>query len=98
MKTMPNKTINDDNVKWRSKKKYPCKRNKGEHEWGEPTIKHQPRVRYIYNEGSVSSSNPPDKYQQLKDLRYSHAEIHMMLETRCIKCGKKILTYISEKL
>lgn len=42
MKTMPNKTINDDNVKWRSKKKYPCKRNKGEHEWGEPTILHKP--------------------------------------------------------
>ena len=64
---MPNKIINDDNVKWHSKKKYPCKRNKGEHEWGEPTIKHE---------------------------RYSHAEISMMLETRCIHCGKKVLTFI----
>lgn len=98
MKTMPNKTINDDNVKWRSKKKYPCKRNKGEHEWGEPTIKHEPRVRYIYNEGSVDSPNPPDKYSDIEELKFSHAEISLLLETRCIHCGKKVLTYLEDKL
>lgn len=88
----------DDNVKWRSKKKYPCKRNKGEHEWGEPTILHEPRVRYIYNEGSVDSPNPPDRFSDIEELKFSHAEISLLLETRCIHCGKKVLTYLEDKL
>lgn len=30
---MPNKTINDDTVKWPSLKKYPCKKLKGDHDF-----------------------------------------------------------------
>ncbi len=45
---MPNKTIKDDVVKWFSKKKYPCKRNKGEHEYGEPVITFPPSIKYLY--------------------------------------------------
>lgn len=92
---MPNKTINDDNVKWRSKKKYPCKRNKGEHEWGEPTFTYEPSVRYIYNNGLLNSPEPPSKHP---DDKFDYAQVSGLGEVRCVHCGKKNLFLLDNKI
>ena len=86
---------NDDKVKWRAIKKYPCKRNKGEHEWGEPTFTYEPKVRYIYNNGLLSSSEPPSKHP---DDKFNYAEISGLSEVRCIHCNKKELRFLRSKI
>ena len=87
--------IEEEKVKWLSKKKYTCKRNKGEHEYLDPVIMFEPSVRYIYekdNKGRVDSYKLEPKY------KYLRTEIHLMTETRCKHCGHKVLTFFTNKL
>jgi hypothetical protein len=91
--------INDDVVKWHSKKKYTCKRNKGEHEWGEPVITHHPKIRYIYKEGTgVLMSSKLEIERMLNGAQYQRAEISLVTEVRCIHCNKKATNYLSDKI
>jgi hypothetical protein len=85
----------EEKVKWPSRKKYPCKRNKGEHEYNEPVIIWPPRVRYIYemdNKSVLDSSRLHPEYKFLK------AEVTLGAETKCKHCGKKHRTWFREKL
>lgn len=86
--------MEEDKVKWHSKKKYPCKRGKGEHEWGEPLIKFKPEVRYTYRfeRGTLDSSDLQPEY------KLTRAEVKVVLETRCKNCNKKAVSYLSQKL
>ena len=92
---MPNKTIKDDVVKWFSKKKFNCKRNKGEHEYGEPVITFPPSIKYVYktdNGGMLLSHELEPKY------KYLRTEISIAIEARCKHCGKKSVVFLSDKL
>jgi hypothetical protein len=93
---MPNKTIKDDVVKWFSKKKYTCKRNRGEHEWGEPVITYPPKITYQYKTegGGMLISHQPEKDRG----KFLRAEISLITEVRCIHCGKKATNYLSDKI
>jgi len=91
---MPNKTIKDDVVKWFPKKKYTCKRNKGEHEYGEPVITFPPRVRYIYK----TERGVLDSHELQPEHKYIRTEINIGLEARCKHCGHKSIAYLSDKL
>lgn len=92
---MPNKTIKDDVVKWFSKNKYNCKRNKGEHEYLEPTITFTPSVKYVYKTedgGCLVSHKLDNRY------KYLRTEISVGIEARCKHCGKKAVVFLSDKL
>ena len=91
---MPNKTINDDVVKCPPKKKYTCKKNKGEHEYLTPTLKYEPSVKYIYDTGDGILYSP-----ELKNgYKYLRTELSVILETRCKYCGHKCVSYLTDKL
>lgn len=83
----------EDQVKERSVKKYNCKKNKGEHEWGEPIIKYQ-SVRYTYktNMGILDSDS------LYKDKKLEYAKIGFMYEVFCKHCNKKNTGFLSNKL
>ena len=87
--------IEEEKVKWRSLKKYPCKRNKGEHEYLEPIIKSEPSVEYVYKieDGSIAYSNKLYPLLKLKETR-----VNTIVETICKHCGHKNLTFLSGKL
>ena len=87
--------IEEEKVKWQSKKKYTCKRNKGEHEYLKPVIMFEPSVRYIYekdNKGILDSHRLHPEY------KYLRTEIHLMTEARCKHCGHKALTFFTDKI
>lgn len=84
----------EDKVKVPSKRKYPCKRNKGEHEWGDPKLKYPPQVTYIYKlQHSTLHTHTPYKEHKLRDCT-----VDVWLEITCIHCGKKHLSYLSDKI
>ena len=83
----------DDKVKWPSRKKYPCKRNKGEHEWLEPIITYKPVVRYSYGNNGLL-----DSPELLSELLLNHAYMSLVAETRCKHCNKKVLIFFREKI
>jgi hypothetical protein len=86
-------SIIDEKVKWPSKNKFNCKRNKGEHEYLTPTIKYQPTVRYIYK-----AKNNILKSHNLENEEYLYTEVGTVLETVCKHCGHKVLSFLSEKI
>lgn len=88
------KEIDGDNVRWRSKKKYRCKKSKGEHEYLTPTIKYKQLVRYIYDTGTgILDAGEPQK-----DYKYLRTEVSIVLETVCKHCGHKCLTFFRDKI
>ena len=94
---MPNKTINDEVVKWPSKKKYNCKRNKGEHEYLTPIIEYKPSIRYIYKTpagGELHSSEP----QSSPEYKYIRTEMTVVYKSVCIHCGKEVLSFLRDKI
>ncbi len=92
---MSNKTIKDDVVKWPSKRKYPCKRNKGEHEWGLPCLKYGLDVRYLYeneNGGVISTS------EFFPEKKLINVYVEGLVELTCKHCGHKASLFIQEKI
>ena len=87
--------IEEEKVRWQSKKKYTCKRNKGEHEYLEPVIMFEPRVRYIYE---TDDKGRLDSYKLEPKYKYLRTEIHLMTEARCKHCGYKALTFFTDKI
>lgn len=84
----------DYKVKVPSKKKYPCKRNKGEHEWNKPTFKYEPDVNYIYKtDTGILQTN-----ELCNDLKLIRAEVKVWIETSCKHCGHKVVSYLSDKI
>ena len=86
--------LEEEKVRVRSKRKYTCKRNKGEHEYLEPVIIYKSRINYIYktNRGILSASELQTKY------KYLRTEISLGIEARCKHCGHKALTFFTDKL
>lgn len=84
----------EERVKWKSKKRYKCKKNKGEHYCSDPVIKYKPGIRYIYktNEGILESERLHPEYKFMKAI------ISLATETRCKHCNKKFFTFFSEKI
>jgi hypothetical protein len=87
--------MQEDKVKWPSKRVFTCKRNKGEHEWEKPVIIVKPNVRYIYKlaKGGTLNSGEPQKEGKL-----INTEIHLMTKTKCKHCGKKEINVFIEKI
>ncbi len=85
--------MTEENVRWQSKKKYPCKPNKGEHEWGKPELLFDtPIVRYNYkSERGVLDTGEWEKDYELLEVR-----IEVIAETKCIHCGKKVVSFLKD--
>jgi hypothetical protein len=93
---MPNKTINDEAVKWPSKKKYNCKRNKGEHEYLTPTVEYKPDILYIYKtDGGELHTHQQELSPEYKYLR---TEMTVVYKSVCKHCGKVMLSFLTDKL
>lgn len=88
--------IEEEKVKWRSKKKYNCKRNKGEHEYLKPVLVFEPSYNYIYDTpiGQLHSS----KLQTDAGYEYVRTEVKVFLECVCKHCGHKAAAYMSDKI
>ena len=86
--------IEEEKVKWLSKKKYICKRNKGEHEYLDPIMLYKPLVRYIYktDRGILDSGKlcPENKYLRTK--------ISVSFVTICKHCGHKAISIMVNDL
>lgn len=87
-------TTQDDKVRWPSIKKYPCKRNKGQHEYINPTLVYEPDITYIYKTdgGELHSS------ELHKELKYIKTKFSVFYEIRCKHCGKKQVFYLSDNI
>lgn len=93
--------IDEDKVRERPKKMFPCKRNKGQHEWGDPEIESSVRYIHLGSRRSVMSSDSPNEARigfQGETFKFSHSEISVRLESKCTHCGKKELTYLKHKI
>ena len=87
--------IKEEKVKWHSKKKYNCKRNKGEHEWNKPELLyHTPDIIY------VSRSKYGTLFTQTLEPENIplYAEVSVIVQTTCKHCGKKKVLFLSEKI
>ena len=89
-----NNMLEEEKVRVRSKRKYTCKRNRGEHEYLEPVIVFKPMVRYLYetDRGILDSRGLHPEY------KYLRTEIHLITETRCKHCGHKALSIFTDKI
>ncbi len=87
--------MQEEIVKFPSKKKYPCKKNKGEHEWGKPKLLYDtPSVRYSYKtERGILDTDKAEKGHKLLET-----SITVVIEVRCIHCGKKSLSFLRDKI
>ena len=85
--------MQEETVKWPSKKKHNCKRNKGEHEYSPPVIVYRPEVRYIYKTDNNCILNSPNLHPEYKYLK---TEITLATETRCIHCDKKEMSFFNQ--
>ncbi len=87
--------MKEEIVKWFSKKKYPCKKNKGEHEWGKPELLYGgPYIIYSYKTDiSIMDTNRFTKKYELLG-----ASVHIITETKCIHCGKKATSFLRDKI
>ena len=90
--------IKEERVKWFSKKKFACKKNKGEHEYLTPTIKYQPEVRYIYKTKNGILDSYELENEKYLDAEYLYAQISIGLETTCKHCGHKVLSFLREEI
>ena len=86
--------MEEEKVKWPSKKKFTCKRNKGEHEYLSPIIKYQPSVDYVYQTKNTIMYSPRF-YPEQTPVR---AEVTIVLETQCKHCGHKCVSYLRDKI
>ena len=86
--------IEEEKVKWTSKKKYTCKKNKGEHEYLEPVAFFKPLVRYIYktDRGILDSGKLCPEYKNPKTI------ISAVLVAVCKHCGHKAVSFINNDL
>jgi DNA-directed RNA polymerase subunit M/transcription elongation factor TFIIS len=84
----------EEKVKWRSLKKYTCKRNKGEHEYLEPTIKRNPTIRYVHK----TETGTLDSHELHTEHKYLHTTLSIWLEAKCKHCGHKATAYINTKI
>ena len=87
--------LEEEKVRVKSKKKYTCKRNKGEHEYLEPVILYEPSVRYIYktNNGGMMFA-----HKHHKEYKYIKTEVSIVLECVCKHCGHKALSFMRDKI
>jgi hypothetical protein len=88
--------MQEETVKWRTTKKYPCKKNKGEHEWGVPKLSDKElTVRYVYKreDGRIT-----DTHEHEKEGKLIEAYVFTIAEVRCIHCNKKVILYFKDKL
>jgi len=85
----------EEKVRSRSLKKYTCKRNKGEHEYLEPTIRFEPMIRYIYETERKTTLNSDNLHPEYKFL---HTELSVMFEATCKHCGHKATAFINTKI
>ncbi len=87
--------MKEEIVNWISKKKYPCKKNKGEHEWGKPKLLYDtPAVRYSYKtERGILDTSEPEK-----DYKLLETTIDVATEVRCVHCGKKAFSFLKGKI
>jgi hypothetical protein len=92
--------MKEEIVKWFSKKKYPCKKNKGEHEWGKPELLYDtPDVRYSYKtEHGILKTSEPENTRFCKKYKLLEANVSVVTETRCIHCGKKVTSFLRDKI
>jgi hypothetical protein len=88
--------LQEEKVKNYSLKKYPCKRNKGDHEYNKPVILYEPQVRYIYkcNDGTLDT----DELLLEPEGKLIKTEITVATKTTCKHCGKKAITFFREKI
>jgi len=92
-----NNMLEEEKVRVRSKRKYTCKRNKGEHEYLKPVFVFEPSYNYIYNDdghGQLHSS----KLTNDPKYKYVRTEVKVFLECVCKHCGHKALAYLTDKL
>jgi len=87
--------LEDEKVKWRSKKKFNCKGNKGEHEFLAPIITYKPVVRYFYK---TDKNMILDSNKLHPEYKFIKAEVSLATESRCKHCGKKALNFFSQKI
>ena len=89
--------MEEEKVRCRSLKKYTCKRNKGEHEYLEPTIKFEPRIRYVYvYETERKTTLTSDKLHP--EYKYLYTTVSVMLEATCKHCGHKATAFFNSKI
>jgi len=86
--------IEEEKVKWISKKKYTCKRNKGEHEYLKPAILYGPIVRYIYK----TDSGILDSGKLCPEHKYLRTEIGVSFVTVCKHCGHNATSFMTNNL
>jgi len=86
--------IEEEKVKWPSKKKYTCKRNKGEHEYLEPVAYFKPLVRYIYE----TDRGILDSGKLCPEHKYLRTEIAVAFVTVCKHCGHKATSIMANDL
>ena len=86
--------IEEEKVRVPSKKKYTCKRNKGEHEYLEPVAFFKPLVRYIYktNRGILDSGKLCPEHKYLK------TEISVSFVALCKHCGHRATSFMIKDL
>ncbi len=92
--------MKEEIVKWFSKKKHPCKKNKGEHEWGKPKLLYDtPTVRYSYKtEKGILNTSEPENTRYFIKYKLLETTINVATEVRCIHCGKKALSFLKGKI
>jgi len=90
-----NNNMLEEKVKWFSKKKYTCKRNKGEHEYLKPIILYQPSIRYIYKSKGGGQLHT-NVYQDDPDYKYLRTEATIVLESVCKHCGHKVTSFMRD--
>ena len=91
------KKIEDEKVKVRHINKYPCKRNKGNHEWDIPLVKDDGAyIRYVYKlpEKRTLDSGEPT----YRGINHDEAYFSIHVEVRCMWCGKTIKRILREKI
>ena len=86
--------IEEEKVKWTSKKKYTCKRNKGEHEYLDPVILFKPVVRYIYK----TDSGILDSSKLCPEYKYLGTDISVAFVTLCKHCGHRANSFMIKDL
>lgn len=86
--------MEDEEVKWPSKKKWPCKKNKGEHEYLEPTVYMGPSIVYIHE----TERGTRYSKELLKEYKLLRTELSVFYECRCKHCYHKYMVMLTDKI